>query len=171
MARRKVDHAATAAARARTGTASFCARCGAGGSSGPAGPRAPTPICQRCEDGLLLGCAPEVLPGPGAAFLIVTSALQISAVSEASEDLFGAESQLLGSSLTDLIASVPDGEELVRTVAAAALRNREAVVLPVRGAGTGVRDAEMLARISSCGPPRAALVTVTTGRERSEGSA
>lgn len=167
MVRRKVDHAATTAARARAGTARFCSRCGVGERSEAARPGAPTRICQRCEDGLLLACAREALPGPGTAFMIVTSALRISAVSEAAESLFGAERQLLCSSLGDLIASPTGGEEIVRTVAAAALRNRESVVLPVRGRAKSARGAEMLARISTCGPPRAALVTLTWGQAAS----
>ena len=161
MARRKVDHAATAAARARAGGAQFCSRCGAGEPLATTSPPAPTRICQRCEDGLLLTCAREALPGTGGAFLIVTSELRVSAVSEAAESLFGVERELLGTSLTDLIAGAADGEELVRTVSAAAVHNRAPVLLPVRGLAHSARGAELLAAISSCGSPRAALVTVT----------
>ena len=169
MARRKVDHAATAAARARTVTARFCSRCGAGEPSAAAGLSAPPRICQRCEDGLLLACAREALPGAGAAFVIVTPTLAISAVSRAAEGLFGAERQLLGTPLADLIASKTGGEEILRTAAAAALRNPHPVELPARGLTQCARGADMLVRISRCGPPPAALVTVAAPASGEEG--
>ena len=125
------------------------------------GPSARTRICQRCEDGLLLACAREALPGTGAVFVIVTPALTISAVSEAAEGVFGAERQLLGTRLADLIAGPSGGDEIVRAAAAAALRNRPPVELPARGLSRGARGGDMLARISTCGAPRAALVTCT----------
>jgi len=111
--------------------------------------------------GMLLTCLREALPGAGAAFVIATAALRISAVSEPAEGMFGTEQQLLGSSLSGVITSPLGDERFARTVARAALRNREPEILPVRGVGEAALVAGMLAaRVSTCGPPRAALVTV-----------
>jgi hypothetical protein len=108
---------------------------------------------------VLLSCRQEALPGE--AFVICTYDLEISAVSEAGEDVFGPEDGVVGSELMDL-ASCPLGDEqLARHVALAAARPREPVTLPLRlRSERGAELGMLTARITTCGPPRAALVTV-----------
>jgi hypothetical protein len=118
--------------------------------------------------GLLLGCLREALPGAGAAFLIATAEVRISAVSEPAEGIFGPEQSLLGLPLGELLSSPMGEDSLSRAVARAAMRVREPVVLPVRGAGLAESmDGTLAARVSTCGPPRAALVTVEPSAIRS----
>jgi hypothetical protein len=132
--------------------ARFCSRCGQVSEQ-------PTRICDSCESGVLLSCRYEALPGE--AFVICTYELEISAVSEAGEDVFGDQDGLVGSQLLDL-ASCPLGDEqLARHVALAAARPRDAVTVPLRlRSERGDELGTLAARITTCGPPRAALVTV-----------
>ena len=108
---------------------------------------------------MLLGCRHEALPGE--AFLICNYELEVSAVSEAGEQVFGEQESLVGSKLLDLATCPLGDDQLARHVALAAARPREPVVVPVRllskeGDALGM----LAARITTCGPPRAALVTV-----------
>lgn len=110
---------------------------------------------------MLLSCARDALPGAGAAFLIATVELQVNAVSVGAEEVFGNERDLLGLSLLDIVLSPMGEPQLAKAVGQAALRAREPVVIPMRGRSPRAQAAGMLAgRISTCGPPRAALVTV-----------
>ena len=118
-------------------------------------------VCGVCGMGMLLRCAGDALPGTGAAFLIATVHLCVTAISQAAECIFGQESAVLGHSLLDLAASPMGQARLSRAVTQAATRPRGSVVLPLRATGDQAGLAGMLAaRISTCGPPRAALVTV-----------
>ena len=111
--------------------------------------------------GVLLSCAREALPGMGAPFLIATADLSISAVSSAGEMLFGLEENLLGVPLMSVVKATGGKERLGRTVAAAALRNRPPTVLTLRGITPEAESMGLLAaRISTCQPPRGALITV-----------
>ncbi|MCA1698422.1 MAG: hypothetical protein LC790_05755 [Actinobacteria bacterium] len=110
---------------------------------------------------MLLSCERGALPGDRAAFLIGTVELEVSAVSEAAERLFGDEQAILGSSLLDVLTSPFGHERLARAVRGAAMRASDPEVMPVHGTTDTARAAGTLAaRISTCGPPRAALVTV-----------
>jgi hypothetical protein len=97
----------------------------------------------------------------GAAFLICTHDLTVTAVSKAGEKIFGKQDRVVGGALRDLVTCPVGDDQLDRYAALAALRPCQPVVLPLRLAA-GERDAvgTLAARISSCGPPRAALVTV-----------
>jgi PAS domain-containing protein len=155
----KIDHT-NASAAARAEAIRFCSRCGS-----PAAPESEplkaTRVCTVCGMGMLLSCARQALPGAGAAFLIVTADLAVSAVSRAAEAVFGAEDEVLGAPLVDLLSSPLGEARLATTVAQAALRSRDPEVLPVRGLTPGSRRVgTMAARISTCGRPRAALVSV-----------
>jgi len=111
--------------------------------------------------GVLLTCAREALPGMGAAFVIATADLSVSAVSSAGEMLFGLEEELLGVPLVSLMRATGGKERLARTVATAALRNRPPTVLTMRGLTPNSEPAGLLAaRISTCQPPRGALITL-----------
>jgi hypothetical protein len=118
-------------------------------------------ICRRCEMGMMLSCSREALPGTAASFIVVTYQQRVSAVSEAGEQIFGPEQSLVNTPLLDVLTSPLGDLELARHVSRAAERPSEPVVLPVRLAKVGkVRVGTMAARVATCGPPRAALLTV-----------
>jgi hypothetical protein len=140
----------------------FCSRCGQPGEE-PAGrdlPFARTRVCRECGMGMLLNCEREALPGVGASFAVVTADLCVSAVSGTGEMIFGPESDVVGVPLLDLLSSPLGDDTLARTVAQAALRRREPAALPVRSVAGVPGIGTMAARISTCGPPRAALITI-----------
>jgi hypothetical protein len=110
--------------------------------------------------GMLLTCGRDALPGAAAAFLVITFELGVSAISVAGEKIFGPEQSLVGLSLLDVLTSPLGDDQLARNVGQAAQRACDPVVMPVRLAGKGSRVGTMAARIATCGPPRAALVTV-----------
>jgi len=112
--------------------------------------------------GLMLTCSRDALPGDAAAFLIANFDLTVSAVSEAGERIFGAEQSLVGMPLLELVGSPLGDEHFARHVGRAAQRACDPVVMPVRlHSAHGSRwTGTMAARIATCGPPRAALVTV-----------
>jgi PAS domain-containing protein len=158
-ARISIHHAATAPS---AGTIRFCSRCGEPAPTPPGEPplRAAR-VCGVCGMGVLLSCARQALPGTGAAFLIATADLEVSAVSQAAEALFGPEGDVLGAPLVDLLGSPLGEARLAAAVTRAALRPRSPEVLPVQGLAPGARTAGVMgARISTCGHPRAALITV-----------
>jgi hypothetical protein len=94
-------------------------------------------VCPACGLGLLLWCREDELPGP--AFAVVGHDLEVKAVSEAGEAMF--EDRL------------PDPDsELGRAVQRAALRRMDR---PLR-----VQAGSLSLLVSTCGPPRAALVSV-----------
>lgn len=111
--------------------------------------------------GMMLSCARDVLPGDAAAFVICTYDLSVTAVSRAGERIFGDEDKLVGRHLLELVTSPLGDDQLARHASLAAQRECEPLVMPLRlaspkepGVGT------LAARIATCGPPRAALVTV-----------
>jgi hypothetical protein len=111
--------------------------------------------------GMILTCPREALPGEAAAFLILDYELRVSAVSEAGERYFGNEKALIGSGLLDLVTSPLGDDQLVRKAAVAAQRPCDPVVIPVRLVKPDADSVgTMAARIATCGPPRAALLTV-----------
>jgi hypothetical protein len=82
-------------------------------------------------------------------------------VSEAGENIFGAEDGLLGTNLLDLATCPLGDEQLARHTALAAQHAREPVELPMRlRSDRGEALGTLAARVTTCGPPRAALVTV-----------
>jgi PAS domain-containing protein len=131
----------------------FCSRCGVL-SNEPA-----RRVCERCEAGVLLTCRSDALPGE--AFVICTYELSVTAVSEAAELIFGNEEELLGAHLLDLATCPLGDDQLARHTALAAQRAREPVELPMRlRSERGEALGMLAARVTTCGPPRAALVTV-----------
>ena len=112
---------------------------------------------------MILNCQRDALPGTAAAFLILDYELRVSAVSEAGEHFFGKERSLIGAGLLDLVTSPLGDDQLVRKASVAAQRPCDATVMPVRlvrtASGAGALGT-MAARIATCGPPRAALLTV-----------
>ena len=109
----------------------------------------------------MLSCTRDAMPGPAAIFMVFTYEGVVSAVSEAAERVFGVEQDLLGRHVNDVLTSPMGDAQLAAQVARAGQRACEPVVLPVRGVGDDAASAgTMAARISTCGPPRAALVTM-----------
>jgi hypothetical protein len=158
----KIDHSFTTRA-ARADILRFCTRCGEPAESPP---RAESPlsrarVCNACGMGVLLSCTREALPGARAAFVIATVDLKINAVSLGAEEIFGPELSVIGSHLLDLVTSPMGDAHFAKLVTGAAVRSREPVVMPVKPQGAASTEVGMLAaRVSTCGPPRAALVTV-----------
>ena len=141
----------------------FCSRCGTLREERelPFSPPDLERVCNDCGMGVMLSAPRDALPGPGMSFLIVTEDLRISAVSEGAERIFGSETELLGTMLFTAISSPLGLEELALRIARAAGGGRDVVRIPIeleRGGRPGFRDLE--ARVSSCGPPRGALVAI-----------
>jgi hypothetical protein len=111
--------------------------------------------------GMVLTCPRDALPGEAAAFVILDYELRVSAVSVGGEKYFGAEDGLIGTELLDLLTSPLGDDQLSRNAGLAAQRPCDPVVMPVRLVSEEAPDIGMLAaRIATCGPPRAALLTV-----------
>jgi hypothetical protein len=159
----RTDQSWTSLGEGRPKQIRFCSRCGHP-SEEPTRSRQPVRrerVCRHCGMGLMLSCSREVLPGAQAAFLIVTFDLSVSAVSDAGEKLFGPEQELIGLALLDLLGSPMGDDRLARHVGQAAQRASDPVVMPLRLRSERARRVgTMAARIATCGPPRAALVTV-----------
>ncbi|HYI99548.1 MAG TPA: hypothetical protein VEX36_07735 [Thermoleophilaceae bacterium] len=157
------DHEQPTAPLEPTAKKRFCSRCGEPAIDPPAGEPRPFEqrVCGVCGMGVLLRCSPAALPGARTAFLVVTHSLEVVAVSEAGEAIFGTEEKLLRTRLPDLLSSPIGDRKLARTVGQAALRVHDPVTIPARLTGEKA-DAvgTMACRISTCGPPRAALVAV-----------
>jgi hypothetical protein len=157
----RIDRSWTATEAERPKPIRFCSRCGHP-SDEPAGrPELRRRVCERCGMGMMLTCARDALPGDAAAFVICTYELTVTAVSEAGERIFGKEEQVVGTHLLDLVTSPLGDDQLARHAGLAAQRPCEPLVMPLRLATAKVDWVGTLAaRIATCGPPRAALVTV-----------
>ena len=116
-------------------------------------------VCADCGMGVLLRTAAGALPSPRAAFLVVDRDLRVSAVSSAGERVFGDHAQ--GRTLESLLRARRGNSELSRHVARAANGLNGTARLEVSVMG---RRGPFEARISPCGPPRAALVAVERPR-------
>jgi hypothetical protein len=101
-------------------------------------------VCDRCGMGVMLGVATKALPGPGAAFVVVTREGLISAVSEAAEPLVGEEAGVLGMPVTTVVTSPHGDAQLARTLARAAGGGREIATATVTPASKpGGRNARL----------------------------
>ena len=111
--------------------------------------------------GVLLSCSRDALPGEAAAFVICTFELAVTAVSQAGEGFFGPEDEVVGKHLLDLVTSPLGDDQLARHAGLAAQRPCDPIVMPLRLTSENSDEVGMLAaRIATCGPPRAALITV-----------
>jgi hypothetical protein len=159
----RIDRSWTPTGPGRSRPIRFCSRCGQPAEEPPGHPELRKRVCARCESGLILSCPRDALPGEAAAFLILDYELHVSAVSEAAERYFGREKALIGSGLLDLLTSPLGDDQLARKATVAAQRPSDATVMPVRllrPANDAGAVGTMAARIATCGPPRAALLTV-----------
>ena len=121
----------------------FCTHCGV------LSPDASQRVCGACGMGVVLSCAPGVLPRAGAAFLVVKSDLRISAASEAAERMLG---DVCGEPLLDVVSGDP---VLPRWIGRAAMGSQRIVSVALR---IGTRRVN--ARIAACGDPPAALLVL-----------
>ena len=142
------------------GSTWFCSHCGERLDA-----FSPNPIprvCPTCELGLLLQADTSVAPEPDDAFLIIDSSLSVQAVSERAEAQLGiSEQQAINRHVTELLIA-GDTETSAGSLAVAITRaaggNAAEGRFGVRPSRTfGVR---MLARITVCGPPLAALLVL-----------
>jgi hypothetical protein len=135
----------------------FCSRCGAAAAT------ASRRVCAECEEGVLLGCREDAFPGE--AFLICTYDLEVTAVSSGGEAVFGPQEGLVGSHLLDVVTCPLGDEQVARYTALAAQSPREPIDLPLRvRSGDGEKLGMLAARVTTCEPPRAALVSVQPSR-------
>ncbi len=157
----RIDRSWTPTGGGRPKPIRFCSRCGHPAEDPPGRPELRKRVCARCGMGMILTCPRDALPGESAAFLILDYELRVSAVSEAGERYFGKEKSLIGSSLLDLVTSPLGDDQLVRKASVAAQRPCDPVVMPLRLLSPTTDSVGMMAaRIATCGPPRAALLTV-----------
>jgi hypothetical protein len=124
----------------------FCTHCAALSSASS------TRVCPACGLGVVLGCEAGVLPRAGAAFLIVTSDLRISAASAAVEPVLGDPDALVGEPVLDLLSGDP---ALARWIARAAMGSRRVTSVALR---RGTR--RLNGRVATCGDPAAALLVL-----------
>jgi hypothetical protein len=124
----------------------FCSHCGSL-SHAPA-----VRVCAHCGLGVVLSCAPGVLPRAGAAFLVVKSDLRISAASVAVEPLLGDPEALVGEPLLEVFSGDPG---LARWIGRAALGSQRVTSVALR---LGPRRVN--ARVATCGLPPAALLVL-----------
>jgi PAS domain-containing protein len=145
----------------------FCGHCAAPSPSGSA-PPPNARVCSSCGLGLLLEAREDVVPDARDAFLVVDSALLVQAMSREAQSLLGVTEELgINKPVSELLVPA-DAEAQGPTGFAAAIAEAadgEALELTrsfVRPWNTfGVR---MRARIATCGPPRAALIVLESGR-------
>ena len=111
---------------------------------------------------MILTCPRDALPGEAAAFLILDYELAVTRGQRGGVSSFSARRrQLIGSTLLDLVTSPLGDDQLVRKASVAAQRPCDPVVMPVRLLAPSADSVGTLAaRIATCGPPRAALLTV-----------
>jgi hypothetical protein len=131
----------------RHDAARFCTHCGVVTDD------APQRVCESCGLGVVLHCAREAAPRSGAALLIVTTDLRVTAASVSAGELFDADPN--GRPLLELLRG--DGA-LPRQVARAAMGSRKVTSAWVR---TGEHGRPLRARIVACGDPPAALVVLS----------
>ncbi len=135
----------------------FCSHCGAHPEQNHPDSR----VCPDCGLGLVLQSSSDAAPGPGDAFLVLDSSLSVCAVSAAAESLLATrETDAVNRHITELVvpadAEAQGAANLAVAVTWAARGDESTRRVFIRPANTfGVR---MSARISSCGPPKAAVV-------------
>ena len=145
----------------RNETIRFCSRCGGPDDALPGRPELRRRVCERCGMGVMLTASSDALPGAGAAFMVVTAELAVSAVSRSGDKVFGEEGELTGSHLLSIVTCPLGDDQLEGHVRRATERRRDTLSLPVRLlSGDAPKVGTLSARIATCGPPRAALVAV-----------
>jgi hypothetical protein len=127
-------------------TIHFCTHCGTLSNEGD------RRVCGRCGLGVVLSCAPGLLPRPGAAFLVVKSDLRISAASMAVERMLGDPDALVGEPLLEVLSGDP---ALPRWIVRASMGSTRVVSVALRKGSRRING-----RIAACGEPAAALIVL-----------
>jgi hypothetical protein len=140
----------------------FCTHCGSLFEASSSTPERPLRgrVCSNCGLGMVLTCARELFARPGAAFLVVTSDLLVSAASQTAESLLDSGQGLHGQPLLSVLTSPSGVAELARRVVRAATGDRAIYEVPVHPAAKRLANMSLMARIGNCGSPPAALVVV-----------
>jgi hypothetical protein len=140
----------------------FCTHCGSLSAAPDSSPERPLRgrVCSNCSLGMVLTCASELLDRGGAAFLVVTADLRVSAASQGAEELLGDD--LHGRPLLSVVTSPEGVAELARRVVRAATGDRGISTLAVEPSAVSRPGVSLEARIGACGDPPAALVVVET---------
>ena len=125
-------------------TVHFCTHCGALSNESE------RRVCGQCGLGVVLACAPGLLPKPGAAFLVVKADLRISAASMAAESMLG--DGLVGEPLLEVLSGDPG---LARWIVRASMGSSRVVSVALR---RGTR--RLNGRVAACGEPPAALLVL-----------
>jgi hypothetical protein len=142
----------------------FCGHCAAPAPGGDA-PAPTARVCRSCGLGLLLEARADVLPAPHSAFLVVDAGLLVQALSRRAEQLLAMGEELavnrpVAELLVPADAEAHGPASFAGAVAEAVGGGDDPFHTFVRPWNTfGVR---MRARISPCGPPRAALLELET---------
>jgi PAS domain-containing protein len=140
----------------------FCGHCAAPAPGGEA-PAPTARVCGSCGLGLLLETRQDAAPDPADAFLIVDGSMHVHGLSRNAERLLGLrEDAVVNRPLSELLvpadAEAGRPSSLAAAVAEAVASGLEPLHAFVRPANTfGVR---VRARITACGPPRAALIVL-----------
>lgn len=145
----------------------FCGHCAAPSPTGSAPP--PTArVCTSCGLGLLLEAREDAVPDSRDAFLVVDSSLLVQAMSREAQSLLDMTEEIAVNRPVAELLVPADAESQGRTGFAVAIaeaadgQDPEMTRSFVRPWNTfGVR---LRARIATCGPPRAALVVLDSGR-------
>jgi hypothetical protein len=141
----------------------FCGHCSAP-APGDDPPAPAARVCQECGLGLLLETRADSVPSPDDAFLVIDDSLRVQALSRHAESLLAvSEEAAVNQPVAGLLVPADaEGSEPGRfaNAVARALGDEDPAQIFVRPWNTfGVR---LRARISPCGPPRAALVVLET---------
>jgi hypothetical protein len=140
--------------------ATFCSNCGTRSGQDPdVGPR--SRVCGECGLGIVLETRADCAPDAGGAFLVLDRSLSVCAVSAAAEQLLAtSETDAVDRHITELLVpanvEVSGPSNLAAAVTWAASGDGSVRSVTVRPANVfGIR---LSARITSCSPPRAALL-------------
>jgi PAS domain-containing protein len=146
----------------------FCGHCAAP-APGDAPPAPTARVCRACGLGLLLETRSDSLPTERDAFLVIDSGLSIQAMSRRAQALLAlSEEEAVNRPVVELLAPA-DAEaqgpsRFAAAIVEAAHGDDEPATAVVRPWNTfGVR---MRARVTPCGPPRAALIVLQDPHER-----
>jgi exopolysaccharide biosynthesis polyprenyl glycosylphosphotransferase len=139
----------------------FCGYCGVA----PADGAAPIPtmrVCDGCGHGLLLEACSDAAPEANEPFLVVDSRLRVQAVSRSAEKFLAVRDEAVTDlPVADLLVSADADAQPEQCLASLLARSATDGDVDLKTAFVRPRDTfgvRLPARISVCGPPRAALI-------------
>ena len=144
----------------------FCGHCGRSPLEADIQPA--SRVCTRCGLGLIVAAPPDGAPTSADPFLLVDGQLAVCGVSRLAEELLMTkETDVVNAHIGDLLVpadvEVAGSDALINQIIHAARGSGETHHVVLRPAREfGIR---FWARISPCGPPKAALIVLADGRE------